>query len=147
MSNRIQGVIWETEEEALMEEAFLALGKRGLTMNHYDLSEATEVNDPAKWKQFLQNEYVSKYITEEFTAIQDSELRKLIMNISDSSSVGKAQIINSLQKVLNEHAGEKKSGPAFIYTYVPLTEEEKHADNVEVLDNDPFLKTVPTGRP
>ena len=53
-------------------------------------------------KIYLSNDYksfISKYINDEFTAIQDSELRKLIMNISDSSSVGKAQIINSLQKV------------------------------------------------
>jgi hypothetical protein len=141
--NSIIGVNWKTKEEAAMEEAFLSLGKKGLTMNHYDLAEVTSVKDPQAWKHFLQNEYVSKYITDEFTAIQDSELRKLIMNISDSSSVGKAQIINSLQKVLNEHAGDKKSGPAFIYTYVPLTDVEKQADNVEVLDSDPFLKTVP----
>ena len=136
------GINWRTKIEEQMEEEFLNLGKEGLTMNHYDLAEVTTINDAAQWKHFLQNEYISKYINDEFTAIQDSELRKLIMNISDSSSVGKAQIINSLQKVLNEHAGDKKSGPAFIYTYVPLTENEQHADNVEVLDHDPFLKTV-----
>jgi hypothetical protein len=140
------GVIWNTPLEEQMESEFLALGKEGLTMNHYDLAEVTSVNDAASWKHFLQNEYVSKYINDEFTAIQDSELRKLIMNISDSTSVGKAQIINSLQKVLDGHAGDKKSGPAFIYTYVPLTEHEQNADNVEVLKHDPFLKTVPTGR-
>ena len=139
------GIHWPTEIEEQMEEEFLALGKNGLTMNHYDLAEVTSMNDPSMWKRFLQNEYVSKYINDEFTAIQDSELRKLIMNISDSTSVGKAQIINSLQKVLNDHAGDKKSGPAFIYTYVPLTENEQHADNVEVLNHDPFLKTIPTG--
>ena len=137
------GINWRTKIEEQMEEEFLNLGKEGLTMNHYDLAEVTTINDAAQWKHFLQNEYISKYINDEFTAIQDSELRKLIMNISDSSSVGKAQIINSLQKVLNEHAGDKKSGPAFIYTYVPLTENEQHADNVEVLDRDPFLKTIP----
>jgi len=136
------GINWRTKIEEQMEEEFLSLGKEGLTMNHYDLAEVTTINDAAQWKHFLQNEYISKYINDEFTAIQDSELRKLIMNISDSSSVGKAQIINSLQKVLNEHAGDKKSGPAFIYTYVPLTDNEQHADNVEVLDHDPFLKTV-----
>lgn len=136
------GINWRTKIEEQMEEEFLNLGKEGLTMNHYDLAEVTTINDAAQWKHFLQNEYISKYINDEFTAIQDSELRKLIMNISDSSSVGKAQIINSLQKVLNEHAGDKKSGPAFIYTYVPLTDNEQHADNVEVLDHDPFLKTV-----
>lgn len=137
------GINWRTKIEEQMEEEFLNLGKEGLTMNHYDLAEVTTIDDAAQWKHFLQNEYISKYINDEFTAIQDSELRKLIMNISDSSSVGKAQIINSLQKVLNEHAGDKKSGPAFIYTYVPLTENEQQANNVEVLKHDPFLKTVP----
>ena len=143
MAELTMGIDWSDNKYAEMEKAFLSLGKQALTMNHYDLADATDFENPQDWKEFLQNEYVSKYINDEFTAIQDSELRKLIMNISDSSSVGKAQIINSLQKVLNEHAGDKKSGPAFVYMYVPLTEEEQHADNVEVLDHDPFIKTLP----
>lgn len=143
MAELTMGIAWSDNKYAEMEKAFLSLGKQALTMNHYDLAEVTDFENPQDWKEFLQNEYVSKYINDEFTAIQDSELRKLIMNISDSSSVGKAQIINSLQKVLNEHAGDKKSGPAFVYMYVPLTEEEQHADNVEVLDHDPFIKTLP----
>jgi hypothetical protein len=143
MAKASMNIEWSDKRMKQMEEAFLDLGKEALTMNHYDLADCTEFENPQEWKEFLQNEYVSKYINDEFTAIQDSELRKLIMNISDSSSVGKAQIINSLQKVLNEHAGDKKSGPAFVYMYVPLTEEEKHADNVEVLDHDPFIKTLP----
>lgn len=144
MSN-ISGVIWNTEKEMKMEEEFLGLGKQGLTMNHYDLAEATSFHDPIDWKRFLQNEYVAKYVKDEFTAIQDSELRKLIMNISDSSSIGKAQLINALQKLLSENNGDQKSGPAFIYTYIPLNEEELHADNVEVLKRDPFLTSLPTG--
>ena len=127
---------------AKLEEVFLALGKKALTMNHYDLAECTDYDNPQLWKEFLQDERVNKFITTEFNAIQDSELRKLIMNISDSSSVGKAQLINSLQKVLNDHGSDKKSGPAFIYTYIPLTEEEKHADNVKELDHDPFVTEV-----
>ena len=143
MANLTMNIQWGNKRYKEMEEAFLELGKQALTMNHYDLADCTKFDNPQDWKDFLQNEYVSKYINDEFTAIQDSELRKLIMNISDYSSVGKAQIINSLQKVLNEHAGDKKSGPAFVYMYVPLTEEEQHADNVEVLDHDPFIKTLP----
>lgn len=143
MAKLTMNIDWSNNKYKKMEEEFLALGKQALTMNHYDLADVTNFDNPQDWKEFLQNEYVAKYINDEFTAIQDSELRKLIMNISDSSSVGKAQIINSLQKVLNEHAGDKKSGPAFVYMYVPLTEEEQHADNVEVLDHDPFIKTLP----
>lgn len=143
----IPGAVWNTEQEIKMEEVFLKLGKQGLTMNHYDLASVTEFDNPNDWKLFLQNEHVAKYVKEEFNAIQDSELRKLIMNISDSSSVGKAQLINSLQKLLSDNNDNQKTGPAFIYTYIPLTSEEQHADNVEVLKDDPFIKTVPTGRP
>ena len=143
----IPGAVWETEQELQMEEAFLKLGKQGLTMNHYDLAEATEFSNPNDWKLFLQNEFVAKYVKDEFNAIQDSELRKLILNISDSSSVGKAQLSNALQKALSENNSDQKSGPAFIYTYIPLNENEMNANNVEVLDSDPFLKTVPTRRP
>lgn len=117
---------------------FEILGRKALTMNHYDFAEVTSVNDPQEWKEFLQIPPISEYITEEFNAIQDSELRKLIMNISDSSSVGKAQLINAMQKQLKENENSGKTGPAFIYCYVPLNDEEINADNVEVLDRDPF---------
>lgn len=121
---------------------FRDLGRKALTMNHYDFAEVSEVDDPQEWKEFLQIEPVSEYIKEEFNAIQDSELRKLIMNISDSSSVGKAQLINAMQKQLNEHANDQKTGPIFIYCYVPLNSEEKNADNVEELDHDPFTREL-----
>ena len=86
-----------------MLKEFKTLGRKALTMNHYDFAEVTSVNDPQEWKEFLQIPPISEYITEEFNAIQDSELRKLIMNISDSSSVGKAQLINAMQKQLKEN--------------------------------------------
>lgn len=131
----------ELREDMLHE--FIKLGRKALTMNHYDFAEISKVtNDPQDWKGFLQIEPISEYITEEFNAIQDSELRKLILDINNSSSVGKAQLINALQKQLKEHADDKKTGPAFIYTYVPLNPEERNADNVEVLQNDPFRKTT-----
>lgn len=125
-----------------MLKEFILFGRKALTMNHYDFAEiSTVTDDPQEWKAFLQIEPVSEYITEEFNAIQDSELRKLILDINNSSSVGKAQLINALQKQLKEHADDKKTGPAFIYTYVPLNPEERNAENVEVLSNDPFRKS------
>lgn len=126
-----------------MFKEFIKFGRKSLTMNHYDFAEISEVTDnPQDWKEFLQIEPIAEYITEEFNAIQDSELRKLILDINNSSSVGKAQLINALQKQLKEHADDKKTGPAFIYTYVPLNPEEQNAENVEVLKNDPFRKTT-----
>ena len=131
----------ELHENMLVE--FKAFGRRALTMNHYDFAERSEITDnPQDWKEFLQIESIAEYITEEFNAIQDSELRKLILDINNSSSVGKAQLINALQKQLKEHADDKKTGPAFIYTYVPLNPEERNAENVEVLKDDPFRKST-----
>jgi hypothetical protein len=131
----------ELHDDMLKE--FKSLGRKALTMNHYDFAEVSEVTDnPQDWKEFLQIEPIAEYITEEFNAIQDSELRKLILDINNSSSVGKAQLINVLQKQLKEHADDKKTGPAFIYTYVPLNPEEQNAENVEVLTNDPFRKST-----
>jgi hypothetical protein len=131
------------ELRTAMLEEFKSLGRNALTMNHYDFAEVSKVTeDPQEWKAFLQHEPISEYITEEFNAIQDSELRKLILDINNSSSVGKAQLINALQKQLKEHADDKKTGPAFIYTYVPLNPEERNAENVEVLTNDPFRKST-----
>lgn len=131
----------ELYKEMLSE--FKSLGRKALTMNHYDFAEVSDITDnPQDWKEFLQIEPIAEYITEEFNAIQDSELRKLILDINNSSSVGKAQLINALQKQLKEHADDKKTGPAFIYTYVPLNPEERNAENVEVLKDDPFKKTT-----
>lgn len=123
-----------------MLDEFKTLGRKALTMNHYDFAECSKITeDPQAWKEFLQLEPISEYIKEEFNAVQDSELRKLILDISDSSSVGKAQLINAMQKQLNEHANDQKTGPAFIYCYVPLNAQEKNADNVKILDKDPFI--------
>lgn len=131
----------ELHDDMLRE--FKSLGRKALTMNHYDFAEVSRVTDnPQDWKEFLQIEPIAEYITEEFNAIQDSELRKLILDINNSSSVGKAQLINALQKQLKEHADDKKTGPAFIYTYVPLNPEECNAENVEVLSNDPFRQST-----
>lgn len=131
----------ELHDDMLIE--FKSLGRKALTMNHYDFAEVSDVSsDPQEWKEFLQIEPISEYISEEFNAIQDSELRKLILDINNSSSVGKAQLINALQKQLKENAGSEKTGPAFIYSYVPLNPEERTADNVEVLENDPFRTTT-----
>lgn len=128
--------------EAMLME-FKTLGRKALTMNHYDFAEVSKITDnPQDWKEFLQIDSIAEYITEEFNAIQDSELRKLILDINNSSSVGKAQLINALQKQLKENANTEKTGPAFIYTYVPLNPMEANADNVEVLKDDPFRKST-----
>lgn len=108
-------------------------------MHHYDLAQVTTVKDPAVWREFLMEPDIQQWKQEELSVINDAELQKLLTDINESNSVGKAQIINALQKVLDGKKDEKK-GPAFIYCYVPLNDQQEQADNVIKLKDDPFLK-------
>lgn len=106
-------------------------------MNHYDLVVATGYGTPDLWKKFLLDTDTIQYIQEEMKLIQEAELKKMIIGAGSSRSVGQAQLINSLAKLNENKTG--KDGPIFIYTYIPLSSEQKQADNVTILNHDPFL--------
>lgn len=137
------GITWSSDEQEQferMEEYFISLGKQAISMNHYDFAAATRNVglDAEDWKEFLADNRVRAYIDSEFLAIRDAEFRKIISNINSSKSVGQAQIINSLAKMQEANAEGGKTGPIFIYTYIPLTLPEQHSGNVEVLEDDIF---------
>ena len=139
------GIEWKAGEEKFktMEELFLRLTNRAIAMNHYDLWNEFRVEHPeldiSDWRNFLMDTRVSDYIASEFDTIKLTELRKIIMDINNSRSVGQAQIVNSLIKILDEDEKKSDSGPAFVYCYVPLNDEQKQAENVIELDTDPFI--------
>ena len=60
--------------------------------------------------------------------IRTAAINEIIHKAPNSKSVGQAQLINSLIKI--DEAVSNKTGPVFIYTYVPLNEEQKFAPNV-----------------
>ena len=121
-----------------MWEVFKTIGEPVLVMSHYDLANEYPQFSTEEWKRFLITEEVSDWIKEEIMLVQEVEMKRTIRNIGNSNSVGKAQIINTLSKLLSDR--QDKEGPIFIYTYVPLNEEQKHAENVKILEVDPFRK-------
>lgn len=130
----------EQEQLDILWEAFKGLGQAGITMNHYELATACAAtcDDPQMWKEFLMEQSVSDFINSEFSILQNTELSKLIKDVSKSKSVGQAQLVNALMRLREEK--KVKSGPAFIYCYVPLSYEQQDCSNITVLDKDPFLK-------
>ena len=116
---------------------FKSLGQDALIMSHYDLAEATDT-DSDTWKLFLKEPDVAEWINQEMELIRDSEMKKLVKDISESKSVGQAQLMTALQKLSEKET--TKSGPAFIYCYIPLNAEQKKAPNVLDIGYDPFLK-------
>ena len=107
-----------------------------LYLSHYELS-ADSGHSAAAWKQFLTTPAVTDYITQELILLKRSEFQKVLKDISTKSrSVGTAQLLSALDKAM---AGDTaKEGPAFVYCYIPLHEDEQHAPNVVFLSEDPF---------
>ena len=118
---------------------FKKLGVDGLTMSHYDLAEATEVEDPDIWKKFLLEQDVRNYIQTEVEILRTTEFNKMIKNVGDNQrSVGQAQLMSALDKMKQD--SNRKEGPVFIYTYVPLSTEQAQAENVQEAESDPFWR-------
>ncbi len=123
----------------LMLEHFRSLGRGALTMTHYDLSDSSDFT-AEEWKVFLKEPEVEAWVGSEIALINKVELQRLIDGVADTNSVGKAQLINAMQKA-NETEG-KKEGPAFIYCYIPPDLDQMKAENLEILDEDPFLVKI-----
>ena len=111
---------------------FVSLGEEGLYMNHYQLAQATEIEDAIQWKMFLTDPQVVDYISTEMNIIRTAAINDMVHKAPDSNSVGQSQLINALGK-LDEKA-TKKEGPVFIYSYVPLNKEQKYAPNIRTVN-------------
>lgn len=130
----------DNETKAQLWEQFMALEAKAISMNHYDLARITTVQDVSLWKKFLTDPEVSAYIEQEAAILAQTELRKLAQDVSDSRSVGQAQLINAMSKLTDTKT--TKEGPIFIYTYVPLSANQLQAENVVVEDHDLFVKPI-----
>ncbi|MBP5244519.1 MAG: hypothetical protein J6Z28_07365 [Succinivibrio sp.] len=107
---------------------FIELGEKALYLNHYQLAAETHIKDPIIWKVFLTDPQIADYVSSEMNLIRTAAINEIIHKAPNSKSVGQAQLINSLIKI--DEAVSNKTGPVFIYTYVPLNEEQKFAPNV-----------------
>lgn len=123
-------------------EKFEALGQKALTMSHYDLAEEVEGTTKDEWRDFLNEADVAEYIKNEMRIISDSIQKRMITDIitGGDKSIGRAQIINTLDKINDEVA--KKDGPIFIYSYVPLDAQQEQAENTIKLNKDIFKRKL-----
>ena len=123
-----------------MQEIFNKLGEGALSSNHYQLVKVQGGQctfTASDWKEFITDSRVADQIDQELEVIREYKIKELIADLnSDERSVGKAQILNALNNMGNNRAN--KTGPAFVYCYIPLNENEMKAPNVQILKEDPF---------
>ena len=124
----------EDETEFIeLQELFNSIGQRALFMSHYELAEASD-ESPIKWKRFLMDPRVSAFIAEEMDMLKKSKVAVMLKDVDTNKNTGQAQLLNTL---LNQTKGtDKKEGPAFIYTQIPLNSEEQYAENTRIYHED-----------
>ena len=127
-----------TKQFEQLKEIYHNLGAIALTLNHYELAEKTGFANAATWKEFLMEPEIKQYISTETAIIRNAELNKITTELKGSRSVGQAQLISALTKLEDQAASVE--GPVFIYSYVPLSEDQRAASNVYIEDRDIFLK-------
>lgn len=121
-----------------LKETFASLGAEGLALNHYELANKTGFGTPSLWKEFLMEPEIKQYVNTEAAIIRNAELNKITTDLKGSRSVGQAQLISALTKLDVQNTNPE--GPVFIYSYVPLSEDQKAAPNVIIETKDIFLK-------
>jgi hypothetical protein len=118
-----------------MQEVFNDIGVDALYLSHHELAAATEFN-AMSWREFLTDARVREFLESELALMQQSSIMKMMKDIDQSKSTGQAQLLNTLIQQTSQ--SKKKDGPIFIYSYIPLNEEETYAPNVQTLQSDPF---------
>lgn len=129
------------DEELLfkqMQKAFNDIPE-AIYKDHYELSRLTDFSAHS-WKEFFTHPKVADWMNNEMILISQQKLRLLIKDIdSNTKSTGLPQLINTLSNQL-ENKGKNKDGPVFIYAYIPLNEQEKHAPNAKTVNKDYTIK-------
>ena len=110
-----------------LQDLYNGIGQEALFMSHYELAERTS-ESPILWKKFLTDVRVAAFIEEELEMLKKSKVALMLSTVDSNKNTGQAQLLNTL---LNQTKSvERKEGPVFIYTQVPLNDQERHANNV-----------------
>lgn len=114
-----------------LQELFNGIGQEALFLSHYELAERTG-ESPIDWKNFLMDPRVSAFVNEEMDMLKKAKVAVMLKSVDTNKNTGQAQLLNTL---LNQtKRSDKKEGPVFIYTQVPLNAQERGAENVRILD-------------
>lgn len=133
--NEIMSIPFKEEETTFitLQTLFNGIGEEALYMSHYELAAMTG-ESPINWKHFLMDPRVAAFIAEELEMLKKAKVAVMLKDVDTNKNTGQAQLLNTL---LNQTKTEdKKDGPVFIYTQIPLNSEEKYAKNVVINNED-----------
>ena len=128
---KMMDIKFRADEEMFTElqDLMNGIGQNALYMSHYELAEQTGMS-PISWKKFLLDPRVAAFISEEMDLLKRAKVSTMLSTVDTNKNTGQAQLLNTL---LNQTKNtNRKEGPVFIYTQVPLNAQEKGAGNVVI---------------
>ena len=126
---KMMDIKFRADEEMFTElqDLINGIGQNALYMSHYELAEQTGMS-PISWKKFLLDPRVAAFISEEMDLLKRAKVSTMLSTVDTNKNTGQAQLLNTL---LNQTKNtNRKEGPVFIYTHIPLNNQEEHAPNV-----------------
>ena len=126
---KMMDIKFRSDEEMFTElqDLMNGIGQNALYMSHYELAEQTGMS-PISWKKFLLDPRVADFISEEMDLLKRAKVSTMLSTVDTNKNTGQAQLLNTL---LNQTKNtNRKEGPVFIYTHIPLNSQEEHAPNV-----------------
>ena len=126
---KMMDIKFRSDEEMFTElqDLMNGIGQNALYMSHYELAEQTGMS-PISWKKFLLDPRVAAFISEEMDLLKRAKVSTMLSTVDTNKNTGQAQLLNTL---LNQTKNtNRKEGPVFIYTHIPLNRQEEHAPNV-----------------
>ena len=126
---KMMDIKFRADEEMFTElqDLMNGIGQSALYMSHYELAEQTGMS-PISWKKFLLDPRVAAFISEEMDLLKRAKVSTMLSTVDTNKNTGQAQLLNTL---LNQTKNtNRKEGPVFIYTHIPLNSQEEHAPNV-----------------
>ena len=109
-----------------------------LRMTHYELAKLGDQKfSIATWRDFLTNPKISEWYTKERDIIVRSKILKMLDEIDKTKSTAIASSLSALLKQEQDNSKKGQSTTKYIYSFIPLTEMEKKAPNVRILETIP----------
>ena len=88
------------------------------------------------WRQFYLDRRVKNWYRQELEINLQQNLQKISKTAGSDKSTATQQTLATLMKY-NEESSSGDNTKIFVYTHIPLTEEEEHLDNVKISKNIP----------
>lgn len=111
---------------------------QALSASHYQLETMSDGAFSAlEWREFKIHPVVTAWLEEELDILVRNKAFDLMKDMGTNNSTATNQAVMSALNYLDKKKDTVQNPTIFIYSFVPLSEQEREAPNVRILENVP----------